>query len=224
MAKILVVDDEIDILDFIAYNLIKEGHEVITGKNGNEAIELAKKHLPQLILLDIMMPEKTGIEACEKIKKIPELKNTLIAFLTALDDEQSELKGFEVGADEYISKPIKPKLLLSRVNALLRRSTDDGNSSKLSFGDIVIDKEQYVVFHKSVPIDLARKEFELLSLLASKPGRVFYRNEILSRVWGDDVYVGDRTIDVHIRKIRSKLGDDIIKTIKGVGYKFELLS
>jgi two-component system alkaline phosphatase synthesis response regulator PhoP len=224
MAKILVVDDEIDILDFIAYNLIKEGHEVITGKNGNEAIELAKKHLPQLILLDIMMPEKTGIEACEKIKKIPELKNTLIAFLTALDDEQSELKGFEVGADEYISKPIKPKLLLSRVNALLRRSADDGNSSKLSFGDIVIDKEQYVVFHKGVPIDLARKEFELLSLLASKPGRVFYRNEILSRVWGDDVYVGDRTIDVHIRKIRSKLGDELIKTIKGVGYKFELLS
>jgi two-component system alkaline phosphatase synthesis response regulator PhoP len=224
MAKILVVDDEIDILDFIAYNLIKEGHDVITGKNGNEAIELAKKHLPQLILLDIMMPEKNGIEACEKIKKMPELKNTLIAFLTALDDEQSELKGFEVGADEYISKPIKPKLLLSRVNALLRRSSPDYNASKLTFGDIVIDKEQYLVFFKGAPIDLARKEFELLNLLASKPGRVFYRNEILSRVWGDDVYVGDRTIDVHIRKIRSKLGDDLIKTIKGIGYKFELLS
>jgi two-component system alkaline phosphatase synthesis response regulator PhoP len=224
MAKILVVDDEIDILDFIAYNLIKEGHDVVTGKNGNEAIELAKKHLPQLILLDIMMPEKNGIEACEKIKKIPELKNTLIAFLTALDDEQSELKGFEVGADEYISKPIKPKLLLSRVNALLRRSSPDYNASVLTFGDIVIDKEQYLVFLKGAPIDLARKEFELLNLLASKPGRVFYRNEILSRVWGDDVYVGDRTIDVHIRKIRSKLGDDLIKTIKGIGYKFELLS
>lgn len=170
------------------------------------------------------MPEKNGIEACEKIKKIPELKNTLIAFLTALDDEQSELKGFEVGADEYISKPIKPKLLLSRVNALLRRSSGDNNSSKLIFGDIVIDKEQYLVYFKGAPIDLARKEFELLNLLASKPGRVFYRNEILSRVWGDDVYVGDRTIDVHIRKIRSKLGDDLIKTIKGIGYKFELLS
>ena len=223
MAKILVVDDEIDILDFIAYNLSKEGYEVITGKNGNEAIELAKKHHPQLILLDIIMPEKTGIEACEQIRKIPELKNTLIAFLTALDDEQSEIKGFEVGADEYIAKPIKPRLLLSRVNALLRRSQDNG-SSKISFGDIIIDKEQYVVFHKGKPVDLARKEFELLSLLASKPGRVFYRNEILSRVWGDDVYVGDRTIDVHIRKIRSKLGDEVIKTIKGVGYKFEYVS
>jgi len=223
VAKILVVDDEIDILDFIAYNLSKEGYEVITGKNGNEAIELAKKHHPQLILLDIIMPEKTGIEACEQIRKIPELKNTLIAFLTALDDEQSEIKGFEVGADEYIAKPIKPRLLLSRVNALLRRSQDNG-SSKISFGDIIIDKEQYVVFHKGKPVDLARKEFELLSLLASKPGRVFYRNEILSRVWGDDVYVGDRTIDVHIRKIRSKLGDEVIKTIKGVGYKFEYVS
>jgi two-component system alkaline phosphatase synthesis response regulator PhoP len=221
MAKILVVDDEIDILDFIAYNLIKEGHDVVTGKNGNEAIELAKKHLPQLILLDIMMPEKNGIEACEKIKKIPELKNTLIAFLTALDDEQSELKGFEVGADEYISKPIKPKLLLSRVNALLRRSSPDYNASVLTFGDIVIDKEQYLVFLKGAPIDLARKEFELLNLLASKPGRVFYRNEILSRVWGDDVYVGDRTIDVHIRKLREKLGDNYIKTLKGIGYKFD---
>ena len=224
MAKILVVDDEIDILDFIAYNLSKEGYEVITGKNGNEAIELAKKHKPNLILLDIMMPEKTGIEACEQIRKIPELKTCLIAFLTALDDEQSELKGFEVGADEYIAKPIKPRLLISRVNALLRRSADNGNTSKMAYGDIVIDKEQYVVFQKDKPVDLARKEFELLSLLASKPGRVFYRNEILSRVWGDDVYVGDRTIDVHIRKIRSKLGDEVIKTIKGVGYKFEYVS
>ncbi len=224
MAKILVVDDEIDILDFIAYNLSKEGYEVITGKNGNEAIELAKKHKPNLILLDIMMPEKTGIEACEQIRKLPELKTCLIAFLTALDDEQSELKGFEVGADEYIAKPIKPRLLISRVNALLRRSADSGNTSKMAYGDIVIDKEQYVVFQKDKPVDLARKEFELLSLLASKPGRVFYRNEILSRVWGDDVYVGDRTIDVHIRKIRSKLGDEVIKTIKGVGYKFEYVS
>ncbi len=223
MAKILVVDDEIDILDFIAYNLSKEGYEVITGKNGNEAIQLAKQHHPQLILLDIMMPEKTGIEACEQLRKLPEIKNTLIAFLTALDDEQSELKGFEAGADEYIAKPIKPRLLISRVNALLRRSQDNG-SSKITYGDIAIDKEQYVVYLKGTPVDLARKEFELLSLLASKPGRVFYRNEILSRVWGDDVYVGDRTIDVHIRKIRSKLGDDVIKTIKGVGYKFEYVS
>ncbi len=224
MAKILVVDDEIDILDFIAYNLSKEGHEVITGKDGNEAIALAKKHRPQLILLDIMMPNKNGVEACEQIRKIPELKDVLIAFLTALDDEQSELKGFDVGADDYIAKPIKPRLLLSRVNALLRRNATETNGAKMSFGDIVIDKDQYVVFLKNVPIDLARKEFELLSLLASKPGRVFYRNEILSRVWGDDVYVGDRTIDVHIRKIRSKLGDEVIKTIKGVGYKFELAS
>lgn len=224
MAKILVVDDEIDILDFIAYNLSKEGHEVIIGKNGNEAIELAKKHLPNLIILDIMMPEKSGIEACESLRKMPELKNCFIAFLTALDDEQSELKGFEVGADEYIAKPIKPRLLISRVNALLRRSPENGNSSKVEFGDIVIDKEQYIVFLKGKPVDLARKEFELLCLLASKPGRVFYRNEILSRVWGDDVYVGDRTIDVHIRKIRSKLGDEVVKTIKGVGYKFEYVN
>jgi two-component system alkaline phosphatase synthesis response regulator PhoP len=224
MLKILIVDDEIDILDFIAYNLSKEGYEVITAKNGNEAIDLARKHHPELILMDIMMPEKTGIEACEQIRKIPELKSTLIAFLTALDDEQSELKGFEAGGDEYIAKPIKPKLLLSRVNALLRRNNIDGKSSKISIGDIVIDKEQYLVYYKGSPVDLARKEFELLILLASKPGRVFYRNEILSRVWGDDVFVGDRTIDVHIRKIRSKLGDEIIRTIKGVGYKFELLS
>ncbi|MEY2828300.1 MAG: hypothetical protein RIQ33_158 [Bacteroidota bacterium] len=224
MLKILIVDDEIDILDFIAYNLSKEGYETITAKNGNEAIDLAKKHHPELILMDIMMPEKTGIEACEQIRKIPELKSTLIAFLTALDDEQSELKGFEAGGDEYIAKPIKPKILLSRVNALLRRNNVDGKSTKISIGDIVIDKEQYVVYYKGDPVDLARKEFELLILLASKPGRVFYRNEILSRVWGDDVFVGDRTIDVHIRKIRSKLGDEIIRTIKGVGYKFELLS
>jgi two-component system alkaline phosphatase synthesis response regulator PhoP len=224
MLKILIVDDEIDILDFIAYNLSKEGYETITAKNGNEAIDLAKKHHPELILMDIMMPEKTGIEACEQIRKIPELKSTLIAFLTALDDEQSELKGFEAGGDEYIAKPIKPKILLSRVNALLRRNNVDGKSAKISIGDIVIDKEQYVVYYKGDPVDLARKEFELLILLASKPGRVFYRNEILSRVWGDDVFVGDRTIDVHIRKIRSKLGDEIIRTIKGVGYKFELLS
>ena len=222
MAKILVVDDEIDILEFIAYNLTKEGYEVITGKNGNEAVELAKKHNPHLILLDIMMPEKNGVEACTQIRKIPALKGTLIAFLTALDGEQDELKGFEAGADDYIAKPIKPKLLLSRVNALLRRSSDDGSGNKIVIGDITIDKEQYMVFFKSTPVDLARKEFELLNLLASKPGRVFHRNEILSRVWGDDVFVGDRTIDVHIRKIRSKLGDEVIKTIKGVGYKFEL--
>jgi two-component system, OmpR family, alkaline phosphatase synthesis response regulator PhoP len=221
MAKILVVDDEIEILDFIQYNLEKEGFEVIIGKNGDEAISLAKKYLPDLILLDIMMPEKNGIEACEAIRKVPTLKKTLIAFLTALDDEQSELKGFESGADEYISKPIKPRILISRINALLRRSNVDATTAKLDFGEIMIDKEKYQVYLKNTPIELARKEFELLYLLASKPGRVFLRNEILSKIWGDDVYVGDRTIDVHIRKIRSKLGDDVIKTIKGVGYKFE---
>lgn len=221
---ILVVDDEQDILDFIAYNLKKEGYEVITGKDGYEAVQLAKMHQPDLILLDIMMPKKNGIEACEQIRKIPELKSTLIAFLTALGDEHSELKGFDAGADDYITKPIKPKLLISRIQAMLRRRINSKTAAheQIIIGNLIIDREQYTVTYKGISIELARKEFELLNLLASKPGRVFLRNEILNRVWGEEVIVGDRTIDVHIRKIRSKIDDDIIKTIKGVGYKLEV--
>jgi two-component system, OmpR family, alkaline phosphatase synthesis response regulator PhoP len=220
--KILIADDEPDILEIIQYNLQAEGFEVITAKNGDEAIELTKRNNPDLIILDMMMPGKTGIEVCRLLRMQPAFKNTLIIFLTALSDESTEIKGLESGADDYLSKPISPKVLVSKVNALFRRFTNDA-PKVLKIGNLEIDREKYLINYKGVDIILARKEFELLSLLAGKPGKVFLRNEILNTIWGTDVIVGDRTIDVHIRKIRQKLDLDCISTVKGVGYKFELV-
>jgi two-component system, OmpR family, alkaline phosphatase synthesis response regulator PhoP len=219
--KILIADDEPDILEIIQYNLQAEGFEVITAKNGNEAIEKAKKNMPDLIILDIMMPGKTGMEVCNLLRQLPAFKNTLIIFLTALSDETTEVKGLESGADDYLTKPISPKVLVSKVNALFRRFVNDG-PKVLKVGDLEIDREKYMINFKGNDIVLARKEFELLALLAGKPGKVFLRNEILNTIWGTEVIVGDRTIDVHIRKIRQKLDLDCISTVKGVGYKFEI--
>jgi two-component system alkaline phosphatase synthesis response regulator PhoP len=217
--KVLIADDELDILEFISYNLKAEGYEVKTALNGSEAIDIANTFLPNLIILDVMMPKKSGIEACEILRKNSIFDNTLIIFLTALNDDNIQIKGLEMGADDYISKPISPKVLISKVNALFRR-TITTESAKVD--EFRIDQEKYMVYVGGDEIILARKEFELISLLASKPGRVFLRHEILDTVWGSEVIVGDRTIDVHVRKIRSKLGVDCIKTIKGVGYKFEV--
>lgn len=219
--KILVADDEKDILEIISYNLVAEGYDIYTAKDGNEALEMAKKLHPDLIILDIMMPYKTGIEVCQILRSNEAFKNTLIIFLTALNDETSHLRGFESGADDYVSKPISPKVLVSRVNALFRRISKEENKT-ITIGNLSIDPEKFVVTVGGVEKTLAKKEFELLYLLASKPGRVFLRNEILSQVWGQEVIVGDRTIDVHIRKIRQKLDLDCITTVKGVGYKFSL--
>ena len=219
--KILIADDEPDILEIVSYNLTAEGYEVICAKNGNDAIEFAKKHLPSMIILDVMMPGKNGIDVCKILRLLPEFKETVIIFLSALSDEKTEIKGLETGADDYITKPISPKVLTSKVNALFRRVTKE-ESKILQLGDLSINREKYNVAYKNIPIILARKEFELLSLLASKPGKVFLRNEILEKVWGTEVIVGDRTIDVHVRKIRQKIGVDCISTVKGVGYKFEM--
>ena len=219
--KILLADDEPDILEIVSYNLISEGYEVICAKNGTEAITLANEHLPSMIILDIMMPGKNGIEVCNLLRLQPRFKDTVIIFLSALADEGTEIKGLETGADDYITKPISPKVLISKVNALFRRVAKE-TVNILQAGDLSIDRERYSVAFRNIPITLARKEFELLALLASKPGKVFLRNEILDKVWGTEVIVGDRTIDVHIRKIRQKLGVDCITTVKGVGYKFEL--
>jgi len=221
--KVLLVDDEIDILEFLGYNLEKEGFKIFTASNGKEAIEIAQKITPHLILLDVMMPLMDGIETCEHIRKMPALKDVLIAFLTARGEDYSQIAGFEAGGDDYITKPIKPKLLVSRVKALLKRYIDSaaqGENSDLPNDDIVIDKERYLVILKGEKLVLPKKEFELLTLLFSKPERVFTREDIFHQVWGDNIIVGDRTIDVHIRKLREKLGDNYIKTIKGVGYKF----
>jgi two-component system alkaline phosphatase synthesis response regulator PhoP len=215
--KILIADDEPDILEIIQYNLQGEGFEVSTAKNGNEAIEKAKRILPDLIILDIMMPGKTGLEVCNILRQQPAFKKTLIIFLTALSDEGTEIKGLETGADDYLTKPVSPKVLVSKVNALFRRFSSN-EPKVVRIGDLEIDREKY----KGTDIVLARKEFELLALLAGKPGKVFLRNEILNTIWGTEVIVGDRTIDVHIRKIRQKLDLDCISTVKGVGYKFEL--
>jgi len=219
--KILIADDEPDILEIIQFNLQTEGYEVFTAKNGDEALEQAKKHQPDLIILDIMMPGKNGIDVCNILRMQPAFKETLIVFLSALSDEGTEIRGLETGADDYLTKPISPKILLSKVNALFRRLNKEGNSL-LQLGDLKIDREKYIINYLGNDIILARKEFELLALLASKPGKVFLRNEILNQVWGTEVIVGDRTIDVHIRKIRQKLDLDCITTVKGVGYKFEL--
>jgi two-component system, OmpR family, alkaline phosphatase synthesis response regulator PhoP len=224
--KILLVDDEIDILEFISYNLEKEGYKVYTAQNGADAIKLAEKKEPHLIILDVMMPEMDGIAACEEIRKIPALNDTLIAFLTARGEDYSQIAGFEAGADDYITKPVRPKVLVSRVKALLKRTGESGpvsftpDSTIMTIGNLVIDKERYLIRIGDEEMVLPRKEFELLSLLVSKPGKVFTREEIYSSVWGENVVVGDRTIDVHIRKLREKIGNTHIKTLKGIGYKF----
>ena len=222
--KILLVDDEPDILEILSYNLSAEGYSISTASNGLEAVKKAKKHQPHLIIMDVMMPEMDGIEACEKIRILPELKDTVITFLTARGEDYSQVAGFEAGADDYITKPIKPKVLVSKIKSLLRRLNDTSskvNSEVINIGELTIDREAYKIISKGVEIVLPRKEFELLSLLASKPGKVFKRDEILDKVWGNEVVVGGRTIDVHIRKLREKIGDDSFKTIKGVGYKFQ---
>ncbi len=221
--RILIADDEPDILEIISYNLGKEGYEIHTAKDGNEAIEKAKLLNPDLIILDVMMPKKTGMEVCQILRTQPLFQQTLIIFLTALSDEASQIKGLEFGADDYVNKPISPKVLTSRVNALFRRlQTKVSEDSSLVLGNITIDPVKFMVTIDGADVVLAKKEFELLYLLAAKPGRVFLRNEILSQVWGNDVIVGDRTIDVHIRKIRQKMGVDCITTVKGVGYKFDV--
>ncbi len=221
--KILLVDDEQDILEFLGYNLKKEGFVVFTASNGLEAIKVAKKELPNVIILDVMMPDMDGIETCREIRETPGLKDVMIAFLTARNEDYSQIAGFEVGADDYINKPIKPRVLVSRIKALLRRTKIGQNEmeEKVEMGGIKIDRERYLIVKNDEEINLPKKEFELLALLASKPGKVFTREIILERVWGGEVVVGDRTIDVHIRKLREKLGDDYIKTVKGIGYKFE---
>ena len=221
--KILLVDDEPDILEIIGYNLAQEGYQIVTAKNGKEAILKAKKELPQLIIMDVMMPEMDGMEACENIRKIPQLSHTIITFLTARSEDYSQVAGFDAGADDYIAKPIKPKLLVSKVKALLRRLKEaEQNSETLNVGGIEINREAYKIVKDDKEIVLPRKEFELFYLLASKPGKVFTREEILDKVWGNEVIVGGRTIDVHIRKLREKIGEELFKTIKGVGYKFEI--
>jgi two-component system alkaline phosphatase synthesis response regulator PhoP len=220
--QILIADDEPDILEIIRYNLEKEGYEVFTAKDGNEAIEKAKEFYPDLIILDIMMPRKNGVEVCQILRTQPSFQDTLIIFLTAMSDESSQIKGLETGADDYISKPISPKVLVSRVNALFRRVTNKEAGKTLQIGNIAIDPVKFIVTIDDKEVVLAKKEFELIYLLASKPGRVFLRNEILTQVWGNEVIVGDRTIDVHVRKVRQKLGIDCITTVKGVGYKFEI--
>ena len=223
--KILIVDDEADIIEFLSYNLKKEGFQVISSSNGKDALLIAEQELPHLILLDVMMPEMDGVEVCERIKVIPSLSGTIIAFLTARTEDYSQIAGFDAGADDYISKPIKPKLLISRIKALLRRleintAFQKTDSEVLNYGNIVIDKEKYRIIKNNIEILLPKKEFELLILLTSKPEKVFTRDEIYSSVWGNEVIVGDRTIDVHIRKLREKLGDEHFETIKGVGYRF----
>ena len=218
---ILLVDDELDILEIIGYNLSAEGYNVVTAQNGVEAIKKAKKHKPKLIILDVMMPEMDGIEACEKLRLIPDLSETVITFLTARGEDYSQVAGFEAGADDYITKPVKPKVLTSKVKSLLRRFKEQEQAQQiLKLGNLTINREEYKIFVDTQEMILPRKEFELLYLLASKPGKVFKRGDILDRVWGNDVVVGDRTIDVHIRKLREKIGEQKFKTIKGVGYKF----
>lgn len=220
--KILLVDDEQDILEIVGYNLSQEGYQIVTASNGKEAIARAKKEHPHLIIMDVMMPEMDGMEACENIRKIPELQDTIITFLTARSEDYSQVAGFDAGADDYIAKPIKPKVLVSKVKALLRRLKEDNQAtSTLTVGNIEINREEYKIISSGKEIILPRKEFELFYLLATKPGKVFTREEILDKVWGNEVVVGGRTIDVHIRKLREKIGDDFFKTIKGVGYKIE---
>jgi two-component system, OmpR family, alkaline phosphatase synthesis response regulator PhoP len=223
MTKILIVDDENDILDFLGYNLKKEGFDVATALNGKEGIAKALHYNPNLIILDIMMPEMDGVEACRQLRQYPQFNKTIIAFLTARDEELSQISALDVGGDDYITKPIKPQVLISRVNALLRRHNTESADSQLviKVADLEIDRQRMQIRRGDVTIELPRKEFELLLLLVSRPGKVFTRDEIYNKIWGNSVIVGDRTIDVHIRKLREKLGSDNIKTLKGVGYKFD---
>lgn len=223
-AKILVVDDEPDILEFLVYNLEKEGFTVFTASDGEEGISIAERERPQLIILDIMMPKMDGVEVCRHLRSKPEFNQTIITFLTAREEDYSQIAALDVGGDDYITKPIRPRVFLSRINALLRRSgrkEAEEPADILEVGDLTIDRERVSVITGEKVIELAKKEFELLYLLASKPGKVFSREEIFNKVWGTDVIVGNRTIDVHIRKLREKIGDHYIKTIKGIGYKFE---
>lgn len=219
--RVLLVDDEEDILEFLSYNLLREGFEVSTANNGIRAIEQAKEEQPHLIIMDVMMPKMDGITAVEEIRKIPELDNTLIIFLTARSEDYSQIAGFEAGADDYVSKPIKPKILISRITAMLRRSVKIDDSKVIKIDGLEIDPSSFVVLKNGKKISLPKKEFKLLQLLASSPNKVFTRDEIFAKVWGNDVIVGDRTIDVHIRKIREKIGNEYITTIKGIGYKLE---
>lgn len=218
---ILVVDDDPDILEILSYNLTAEGYKVVTAENGVEAVKKAKKKKPQLVILDVMMPEMDGIEACEQIRETKGLENTLITFLTARGEDYSQVAGFDAGADDYITKPVRPKVLMSKVKALLRRFKSGASDQKIyEIGDITINRDEYKITSQGTEMTLPRKEFELLSLLTSEPNKVFKRDDILNTVWGNEVVVGGRTIDVHIRKLREKLGDDKFKTVKGVGYKF----
>jgi two-component system, OmpR family, alkaline phosphatase synthesis response regulator PhoP len=225
--KIVIVDDEQDILEFVSYNLRKEGFQIYTASNGKKGIELVKEVKPHLVILDVMMPEMDGIETCERIRAIPDMKNMMIAFLTARSEDYSQIAGFEAGGDDYISKPIKPKVLVSRINALLRRNKTTNEIAETEkdtnkiLGNLTIDTDKYLVQVDGVTVDLPKKEFQLLKLLTSRPSKVFTRDEIFDYIWGDDIYVGDRTIDVYVRKVREKIGEERIKTIKGVGYKFE---
>ena len=221
--RILLVDDEPDVIEFLSYNLKKEGYIIYSAGNGKEAIEIARLHLPHLIILDVMMPEMDGIEACREIRQIPGLSESIIVFLTARGEDYSQIAGFDAGADDYITKPVKPRILTSRVKALLRRYRPGGAITEpdAPLPDLYIDRERYLVIKSGQEIFLPRKEFELLVLLTSKPNKVFTREEIFSKVWGDNVFVGDRTIDVHVRKIREKIGIENIRTVKGVGYKYE---
>jgi two-component system alkaline phosphatase synthesis response regulator PhoP len=221
LRKVLIADDDPDILEILRYNLTQEGYEVITAKDGDEALEKARKHQPELIVLDVMMPRKTGVEVCQWLRSQTAFQKTLIIFLTAISDDLAQIKGLETGADDYLTKPLSPKVFLSRIQALFRRLPTASDERSLRFGNLTIDPDRFVVEIDSQEISLAKKEFELLYLLAQKPGRVFLRQEIMNQVWGNEVIVGDRTIDVHIRKIRQKMGVDCITTVKGVGYKFE---
>ena len=223
-SKVLIVDDEPDILEFLQYNLKKEQFQVYTASNGKDGIDLAIKENPNLIILDIMMPEMDGIEVCRKLRELPQFKNTIITFLTARSEDYTQIAALDYGGDDYITKPIKPGVFISRIKALLRRSERkemDAGEKVVILGDLSIDREQFQVKRKGEIIELAKKEFNLIELLVSKPGKVFTRDEIFRKVWGTDVIVGNRTIDVHIRKLREKIGEDIIKTVKGIGYKFE---
>ncbi len=219
--KILIVDDEPDIIEILKYNLDKEGYDVKSANNGKKAVEKAKKYIPDIIILDVMMPEMDGIEACQELKKISKLSNTRIIFLSARGEDFTQIAAFDAGADDYVTKPVKPKILIKKISSISKR-INNNLSNVLDLGDIKIDKESYLIRINKEDISLPRKEFELLYLLASKPGKVFSRDEIMAKVWGTQVIVGDRTIDVHIRKLREKIGDKCIKTIKGVGYKFKL--
>lgn len=220
--RILIVDDETDILEFLSYNLKKEGYAVNTCENGAKALEIARKFKPHLVLLDVMMPGIDGIETCRQLREEAGSKDIIIAFLTARSEDYSQIAGFDAGADDYITKPVKPRVLVSRVAALLRRMPGGGEHEPLTIGDLTLNREKFLVMRGPEAIIFPKKEFELLALLMSKPGKVFLREEILEKVWGGDVVVGDRTIDVHIRKLREKLGENYIKTIKGVGYKFDI--